>query len=217
MKLYSSPGRVAVGLVLTFTVAVAACGDSSTPGSSPTPVVVVTATSAPAEPSPAAPPTLVAAATASPPSSVPTTFSDPFAYCAAVGTIDAPDERYTGAPYPDAIINGLESAVGAPPGQFRGPAAPAVFPWRCMDGDVWACYPGANLPCYKADTSREPTQASRDFCQEHPDEPGIPAADTGHGTIFEWACQGGVPVIIKQVDDVDPRGFITRYWYVISP
>jgi hypothetical protein len=28
-------------------------------------------------------------------------FSDPFAYCAAVGTIDAPDARYTGPRVPD--------------------------------------------------------------------------------------------------------------------
>jgi hypothetical protein len=52
MKLYSRPGRVVVALGLTFTVALAACGDSGTPSSTPTPVVVVvTATSASAEPS----------------------------------------------------------------------------------------------------------------------------------------------------------------------
>ncbi len=27
-------------------------------------------------------------------------FSDPFAYCAAIGTMDAPDERYVGGPRP---------------------------------------------------------------------------------------------------------------------
>jgi hypothetical protein len=32
--------------------------------------------------------------------------NDPFAYCAAVETIDTPDGRYSGAKMPDAIIQG---------------------------------------------------------------------------------------------------------------
>jgi hypothetical protein len=34
------------------------------------------------------------------------TFTDPFAYCAAVGTVDAPDSRYTGPKVPEAVAQG---------------------------------------------------------------------------------------------------------------
>src|SRR5664280_2603081 len=40
------------------------------------------------------------------------TYTDPFAYCAAVGTIDAPDSRYTGDPIPLMIIQGYLKAAG---------------------------------------------------------------------------------------------------------
>src|ERR671918_1505994 len=44
----------------------------------------------------------------------PATFTDPFAYCAAVGTIDAPDSRYTGPNVPEAVARGLMKAFSAP-------------------------------------------------------------------------------------------------------
>jgi len=39
------------------------------------------------------------------------TFSDPFAYCTAVGTIDQPDSRYVGPKIPDAKCRQLRHAV----------------------------------------------------------------------------------------------------------
>jgi len=39
-------------------------------------------------------------------------FTDPFAYCAAVGAMDSPDARYTGSQIPDEIINGFKKAAG---------------------------------------------------------------------------------------------------------
>ena len=82
--------------------------------------------------------------------------SDPFAYCADVGTIDVPDERYAGPAIPDAVVDDLRDkadiAADAPDDWV---AAGTV--WRCMDGQVWACFVGANLPCSeKADTSTMP-------------------------------------------------------------
>ena len=41
-----------------------------------------------------------------------TTYSDPFAYCAAVGTVDTPDNRYTGPKINQAIIDGYKKAAG---------------------------------------------------------------------------------------------------------
>src|SRR5215510_4570357 len=39
-----------------------------------------------------------------------TRFTDPFAYCAAVGTIDTPDSRYAGPKVPEAVARGLQRA-----------------------------------------------------------------------------------------------------------
>ncbi len=44
-----------------------------------------------------------------------TTYTDPFAYCAAVRTIDAPDARYVGPAVPDAVVRGLQAALQRPP------------------------------------------------------------------------------------------------------
>jgi hypothetical protein len=96
------------------------------------------------------------------------TFADPFAYCAAVGTIDAPDARYTGARMPESIARGLKQALGAPAGAPLTPFLEHSF-WRCMDGQVYACTVGANIPCQeKADTSGTPTAAMADFCRSRP-------------------------------------------------
>jgi hypothetical protein len=88
-------------------------------------------------------------------------FDDPFAYCAAVGTIDAPDARYAGPALPQAVARGLQAALGPPAGTEPEPT------WRCMAGKVHACTFGANLPCAeKADTGREPSAAVSEFCRE---------------------------------------------------
>jgi hypothetical protein len=41
-------------------------------------------------------------------------FDDRFAYCACVGTIDAPDARYTGPAMPAAVAHGLRAALVLP-------------------------------------------------------------------------------------------------------
>jgi hypothetical protein len=73
-------------------------------------------------------------------------FVDPFAYCAAVGSIGTPDARYTGPAMPDAVARGLKAALALP---ADAPSAPLVRSsiWRCMNGKVYACTVGANLPC----------------------------------------------------------------------
>ena len=45
----------------------------------------------------------------------PETFSDPFAYCAAVGQIDAPDARYTGPLMTDALFQDYLISAGLDP------------------------------------------------------------------------------------------------------
>ncbi|HXH10298.1 MAG TPA: hypothetical protein VNP04_11125 [Alphaproteobacteria bacterium] len=144
-------------------------------------------------------------------------FSDPFAYCSAVGTIDAPDSRYTGPQVPEVVAQGLKQAFGAP-----AEAPLDVFirgtSWRCMGGEVYACNVGANLPCgEKADTSRTPRAGMLQWCKENPNAEVIPAFASGRATVYEWKCTNGAPAVVRQVAEPDARGFLSHIWYAISP
>jgi hypothetical protein len=141
-----------------------------------------------------------------------TSYNDPFAYCAAVGTIDAPDVRYTGAKMPDSIVEGMIAkgivTADAPP-EFRQNAV-----WRCMGSQVWVCHYGANLPCLeKAEPSQTPTAEMQDFCKANPELDAIPAAVTGRATVYEWRCTSGTAEIARQVFHADPQGYLTEFWY----
>ena len=144
----------------------------------------------------------------------PTTFTDPFAYCAAVGTLDAPDARYAGPKMPAAIVNGLQKALN-----LTGTPAPPITQnsfWRCMEGKVYACTVGANLPCLdKANLSKTPSPGMLEYCRANPTADFIPAYVTGHNAVYEWQCKAGVPEAGKQVAQVDAQGFIAGIWYQI--
>lgn len=83
--------------------------------------------------------------------------------------------------------------------------------FRCMNGKVWLCNYGANIPCGKANTSRT-SKGAADFCRENPGSDVVPMAATGHDTIYEWKCAGNKAQISKQMATVDPRGFIADSW-----
>jgi hypothetical protein len=145
-------------------------------------------------------------------------FSDPYAYCAAVRQIDTPDARYTGASLPDALFADYLAAAGL--------NAPADYPdsfkkmtiWRCMEGEVYVCNYGANIPCdSKANTDKQPTQAMQDFCTQSPDEPVIPMSVTGHNVIYDWHCVQGKPEIQGQISDVDAAGYPVNFWQLVEP
>lgn len=143
-------------------------------------------------------------------------YTDPFSYCSAVGTIDAPGDTYTGPALPEAVVQGLQKALNTP--EAPSSALESGSHWRCMDGDVYACFVGANLPCEaKANTSRIPTQEEVAFCQSNPESEFIPAAVTGRETVFEWRCRGGAPEIIRQVFQADEQGYLAEFWYQIRP
>lgn len=145
------------------------------------------------------------------------TYKDPFAYCKAVGTIDSPDSRYTGPKTPEAIVVGLKKAFGAPEGAPLDVFERGTY-WRCMDGSVYACNVGANLPCTeKADTSRVPNQGMKEWCESNRDSDFIPAFASGRATIYEWRCTGNEPTIVKEVNKPDAAGYISNIWYEISP
>jgi hypothetical protein len=150
------------------------------------------------------------------PSPTPSAYKDPFAYCVAVGDIDAPDSRYVGDKTPDVIVDGLRKTLNTPASAPTEIFKRATF-WRCMKSQVYACFVGANLPCdAKANTEMKPTQAETDYCKKNP-RADIPAAVTGHETIYSWKCVSGKPTIAKQVFHVDARGYIYEIWYAINP
>lgn len=143
-------------------------------------------------------------------------FDDPFAYCAAIGTIDGPDARYAGPGMPDAIARGLKTAMGLPDGAPLEPLREGST-WRCMAGRVYACTIGANLPCAeKADTSRSPTAGMITFCRGNPGADFIPMVVTGRATVYAWRCEGDVPVIERQLTEPDASGYLANIWYEIG-
>jgi putative hemolysin len=143
-------------------------------------------------------------------------YSDPFAYCTAVGTIDVPDAQYTGDAMPDALVQGMirQGLVSADaPLEIQRNAA-----WRCLNSSVWVCHFGANLPCLeKADTSQAPTLAMEEFCQTNPTTESIPAAVTGRATVYGWRCIDGIPEVVRQLFTVDPQGYLAEFWHELSP
>jgi hypothetical protein len=144
-------------------------------------------------------------------------FTDPFAYCRAVGDLDAPDARYTGPKMPTAIAEGLQKAFNAP-GSKRLEPFEENSVWRCMGGKVYACNIGANIPCNeKADTSRTPSKAMVDLCKANRSVDYIPAYVAGRATVYLWSCTDNQPVIVREFTKPDARGFLTNAWHEISP
>lgn len=146
------------------------------------------------------------------------TFADPFAYCAAIGQIDAPDARYTGPKMDNALFKEYLVAAqldinGDYPNTFK-----QMTVWRCMEGKVYACNFGANIPCdSKANTDQTPTQEMMDFCAQNQAADFIPMSVTGHNLIYSWHCVNGTPEILSQVDTVDAAGYQASFWVALQP
>jgi hypothetical protein len=83
--------------------------------------------------------------------------------------------------------------------------------FRCADGHVLLCNYGANLPCGKANTDRDP-RGAKAWCHGHPDADFIPHFAIPSGNIYHWRCAAGRPEIAGQAEAIDPRGFVARYW-----
>ena len=130
------------------------------------------------------------------------TYDDPFAYCAAVGTINSPDARYTGPGTPDVVTEPFGWETG--------------YRWRCINGSVWSCSWGANLPCGKAITRTTPAPRVKRFCRNNPNS-FVPAAVTWHAAIYAWDCKNGRAKRGRQVWHVDGQGFVKEVWRRVSP
>ncbi|MEQ9618502.1 MAG: hypothetical protein RIG61_04950 [Deltaproteobacteria bacterium] len=145
------------------------------------------------------------------------TYDDPFAYCEAAGTVDSPGPEYKGPAVPESIAEGLKKEFGSPESAPTDVFKRGTY-WRCMDGRVYACNVGANLPCTeKADTSKNPNKGMTDYCKDNPNAEFIPAYASGRSTVYEWKCKGSKPEIVKKIIDADPVGYQKNIWYKISP
>lgn len=146
------------------------------------------------------------------------TFKDPFAYCASVRNVDKPDARYVGTPVPDSVIQGYLQAAGITSSAEPTDLLRQSTMWRCMDGTVYACNVGANLPCdSKADTNSTPSAGMGDYCKSNPNTEFIPLSVTGHDSVYNWQCVNGSARAGNPVNPVDGRGFLQRIWYPIHP
>jgi hypothetical protein len=144
------------------------------------------------------------------------TYNDPFGYCKCAGTIDAPDKRYKGEKIPESMIYIIKKKMGLSD-DVTFDYIRETTAWRCMDGKVFICMTGANLPCLeKADMSLIPGEAMNDFCKANPDLDYIPAAVTGRSTVYDWKCSGTKPVIVKQVSTPDKQGYLSDIWFELG-
>ena len=73
----------------------------------------------------------------------PASYENPRAYCVRVGTDD------TLRTPPSSLAPAVRRLFN-----IRGHYAPNAAYYRCVDGTVKVCFVGANLPCGKADTSK---------------------------------------------------------------
>jgi hypothetical protein len=134
--------------------------------------------------------------------------ASPAAQCRRLGT----DDRVR--PIPGSLIPAavrLFDLGAMPAAQIQGSTY-----FRCMSGRLLLCNVGANLPCGKADTSRDLAGANS-WCTQHPGSDFIPMYVTGHDTIYRWRCKGPKAITTGAVFSVDPRGFVRQMWKRADP
>lgn len=140
--------------------------------------------------------------------------NDPVAFCAAEKDSEVIPDARTGGAFPESL-----SAAMMRQGLIADDLPPAMQKanrWRCMDGQVWVCMLGANLPCgEKADLSRSPSEAMVEYCKTNPGTP-IPAYVTGRATVYSWECADTMPKILRQVSTPDAAGYLSEFWYQVD-
>jgi hypothetical protein len=137
-----------------------------------------------------------------------TAIGDPFAYCSRMGSIDEPEGGTS--PIPSTLEPYLARTLGlSTEVRFKSES----YYWRCMNGAVYVCAIGANIPCdAKADRTKRNSGADK-YCEENRDAAVVPAYATGHATIYGWSCSAGKAVRGKRTAEVDRRGYRIDIWH----
>jgi hypothetical protein len=143
----------------------------------------------------------------------PLSTSDPWRYCAQVGTVDGPDDRFVGDSMPYALMNRLISE-----GIFA-PGLHSDVQWRCEDGTLRVCVIDLYDWCSSAYLNVTPDRPMIDYCYEHPDEEIFPGYIQGHGNqLIQWRCKDGIVIGDKSDGEEierDARGFISAEWSLL--
>jgi hypothetical protein len=132
--------------------------------------------------------------------------TDPIGYCKAAGTRDSVRSL------PRTLRSAAAAALGLPPGA----AGSEGYFWRCMDGAVYVCAVGANIPCQSKADAAQRNSGAEAFCKQNPDAESVPAYATGHRTIYGWRCLSGAAVHGKPVMRLDRRGFQADFWHRLT-
>jgi hypothetical protein len=131
---------------------------------------------------------------------------------AHAGTFCQHDDPTT-QPLPPALVPQVEKAFGLHNADPAWVQRSTVV--RCMDGKLWACNIGANLPCGKANTATA-LPAGDDWCKQNPNSDFIPAYITGHDSAENWRCTNGAPAITGPTAPIDAQGYLTNYWKILQ-
>jgi branched-chain amino acid transport system substrate-binding protein len=131
-------------------------------------------------------------------------FSDPFAYCQAVGNNDYREDNqhsgYIGPAVPQDVSRTMNNDSVA---------------WRCVDGNVYGCVMGASgRACGKKNTSKIPSRDMRRYCEQSRNSSSIDNATQGD-SFAEWRCSGTTPVISK-IYPVDRQGYFQGSWKKVT-
>jgi hypothetical protein len=129
--------------------------------------------------------------------------ASPQKLCRASATDDEP------RPIPQALVPAAVRLFGLEGMQAEQVERTTLY--RCVDGRILVCNLGANLPCGKANTSRDLPETDA-WCAENQGSDSIPMYVTGHDTIYRWRCDGRKAATSGEPLAVDPRGFIARLW-----
>lgn len=128
----------------------------------------------------------------------------PRAYCAGVGTDD------TLRTPPPSLAPAIRRLF-----KIHGHYAAKAAYYRCAEGAVKVCVVGANLPCGKANTSKN-LPAVAHWCETHPDTESIPLYVTGHHSLYSWHCIGARAETGAPVGTIDAGGFFEEYWKTVK-
>jgi hypothetical protein len=137
--------------------------------------------------------------------------SDPFTYCSRIGNMDEP--LGGASPIPAALVPYLGAALGL---SARTPPSADGYYWRCMDGAVYVCVVGANLPCQQKANRSKRNAGADSFCRDHRDAASVPAYASGHDTIFDWSCAAGLAVRGAATAKLDSRGYRIDIWHRVT-
>ena len=139
----------------------------------------------------------------------PAAHADPAETCARIGNDD------TVRPYQRTLRQGFARAFKALFPDAKGSVSDTLLrdqgAFRCMDGKLYACFTGANLPCGKISTVRNNPAVDR-YCAAAGTTDVVPLYVSGHDSAYSYRCVGGHGVIADEVWTLDRRGFAAKLW-----